>query len=49
MKFKILVQRAGGEKCDVTGKKYGFSSHVRIDSKYRKKVFRRCDTAKACS
>ena len=33
-------------KCGITGKRFGLSSTVFIDSKYRKKVFRRCDTAK---
>lgn len=32
-------------RCGITGKRYGISGRVKIDSKYRKKAFRRCDTA----
>ena len=32
-------------KCGITGKRYGISS-IKIDSKYRKKVYLRCDTAR---
>lgn len=34
------------ERCGITGKRYGLSGLVTIDSKYRKKVFRQCDTAR---
>jgi len=33
------------ERCGITGKKYGMSGTVKIDSKYRKKVFQECHTA----
>ena len=33
------------EKCGITGKRIGLSRHVKIDSMYRKKVFKTCDTA----
>ena len=32
-------------KCGITGKRFGLSPRVTIDSKFRKKVFRRCDTS----
>jgi hypothetical protein len=32
-------------KCGITGKRRGLSSAIVIDSKYRKKVYRNCDTA----
>lgn len=35
------------KKCGITGKRYGVRSKVKIDSKYRKKAFKYCDTAKA--
>ena len=34
------------KKCGITGKRFGLSHRVKIDSKYKKKVFRDCDTAK---
>lgn len=34
------------EKCGITGKRYGISSDIKVDSKYRSKVFKNCDTAK---
>lgn len=34
------------ERCGLTGKKYGLAGTVTIDSKYNKKVFRECHTAK---
>ncbi|GEM_PF-3057935 len=33
------------KRCGITGKRYGISPRVRIDSKYRNKAFRKCDTA----
>lgn len=33
------------ERCGVTGKRYGLHSHVRIDSKFKLKVYQRCDTS----
>jgi hypothetical protein len=33
--------------CGVTGKRYGLSSTITLDSKFKAKVYRRCDTAKA--
>lgn len=33
------------ERCGITGKRYGLHSHVRIDSKFRLKVYQRCDTS----
>lgn len=33
------------EKCRITGKKYGLSGNVIIDSKFRKKAFKKCNTA----
>jgi hypothetical protein len=34
-------------KCGITGKRFGLgSSHIAIDSKFRKKAFRKCNTAK---
>ena len=32
--------------CGITGKRYGLSETITIDSKYRAKVYQRCDTAK---
>jgi hypothetical protein len=32
-------------KCRITGKRRGLGSQIIIDSKYRKKVYRDCDTA----
>lgn len=31
------------ERCGVTGKRFGLAPHVRIDSKFKNKVFKRCD------
>lgn len=33
------------ERCGVTGKRYGISGFVKIDSKWGKATFKRCDTA----
>lgn len=33
-------------KCGITGKRYGFSSNITLDAKYRKKVYRKCSDAK---
>ncbi len=33
------------ERCGVTGKRYGLSEFVKLDSKWRKAAFKRCDTA----
>lgn len=33
------------EKCHVTGKRFGMTTRVILDSKYRKKVFRKCNTS----
>jgi hypothetical protein len=33
------------ERCGIMGKRYGLNSFVKIDSKYRLKVYKRCDTA----
>lgn len=33
------------ERCNITGKRYGLSSAVKRDSKFRAKVYARCDTA----
>lgn len=33
------------EKCGITGKRYGLEDHIVIDSKFRKKAFKHCDTA----
>ena len=35
-------------KCGITGKRFGLTSNVKIDSKYRKKVYKNCDIAKQC-
>ncbi len=32
-------------RCGVTGKRYGLSKYVKIDAKYKAKVYQRCDTA----
>lgn len=32
-------------RCGVTGKRYGLSGSVKLDSKWRKIVFQRCDTS----
>lgn len=37
------------ERCGVTGKRYGLGPYVKLDSKYRKKHFKRCDTTIAAS
>lgn len=34
------------KKCGITGKRKGLSSHIKIDSKYKKKAYRLCNTAK---
>jgi hypothetical protein len=33
------------ERCGITGKRYGLHSHVRIDAKFKLKVYQRCDTS----
>jgi hypothetical protein len=33
------------EKCGITGKRYGLTSYVKIDSKYKKKAFKKCNTS----
>lgn len=33
------------ERCGITGKRYGLSENITIDSKYRKKVYQSCATA----
>ena len=33
------------KKCGITGKRFGLKSSITVDSKYRKKVFRECDSA----
>lgn len=33
------------KRCGITGKRYGISGRVKIDSKYRAKKFNRCDTS----
>ncbi len=32
-------------KCGITGKKFSLSSTIKIDSKYRKKAFQKCNTS----
>lgn len=32
-------------KCGITGKRFGLKSNIVIDSKYKKKVFQKCNTA----
>lgn len=32
--------------CGITGKRFGVAGHVKIDSKYRKKAYLECHTAK---
>lgn len=32
-------------RCHITGKRYGLNGLITIDSKFRKKAFRECDTA----
>ena len=34
------------ENCGITGKRIGLSGFVKVDSKYKKKAYLRCDTAK---
>ena len=34
------------ERCGITGKRYGLANGVTIDSKFRKKAYIECDTAK---
>jgi len=41
-----LVDLMYCKRCGITGKRYRMSSHVKIDSKYRKKAFRKCSTAR---
>lgn len=33
------------ERCNVTGKRFGLGAHVKIDSKFKLKVYQRCDTS----
>ena len=33
------------ERCGVTGKRYGIGSFVKLDSRWRKAAFKRCDSA----
>lgn len=33
-------------KCGITGKRFGIGAIIKIDSKYKKKVFQKCNTAK---
>jgi len=33
------------ERCGVTGKRYGLGPYVKIDNKFKLKVFQRCDTS----
>ena len=35
------------ERCGVTGKRFGIGRAVKLDSKFRKKEFKRCDTTLA--
>ena len=54
-KSNLVTKSKGGDVydtyrckvCGITGKRYGLSSVVTIDTKYKAKVYRRCDTAKA--
>ena len=34
------------DKCGMSGKRFGISSHIKNDSKFKGKAFDRCDTAK---
>ena len=34
------------KRCGITGKKFGLSGNIKIDSKFKKKVFRKCNTAR---
>ncbi len=34
------------QRCGITGKRYGLSETVKIDPKYKAKVYLRCDTSK---
>jgi len=33
------------ENCSITGKRYGIGGGVTVDSRYKSKVYQRCDTA----
>ena len=47
VKFRgSLVDMMYCSACGITGKRYGFSGEVTLDSKYNKKAFRECHTAK---
>ncbi len=35
------------DKCGITGKRYGSSGTIVIDSKYRQKIYKQCNTARA--
>ncbi len=35
------------ENCSITGKRYGIGGGVTIDSRYKSKIYQRCDTAQA--
>lgn len=41
-----LVDLMFCSKCGITGKRFGIGSSVKIDSKYRKKAYLQCHTAK---
>lgn len=38
-----LVDLMYCERCGITGKRYGLQSVVKIDSKFRKKIFQKCN------
>lgn len=40
-----IVDEMYCEVCRITGKRYGLSGTIRIDSKYKAKKYKRCDTA----
>lgn len=42
----LIVDIMYCQKCGITGKRYGLRPRVVIDSKYRKKDFRKCNLAK---
>lgn len=46
MKGTLFYDTKKCSRCGVTGKSYGFGESVILDSKYKAKIYQRCDTSK---
>ncbi len=47
MRAGQIFDRHKCKRCNVTGKRHGISSDINIDSKFKAKVYRQCDTSLA--